>query len=145
MTKPTKWHVRPANTQISLGICPVWSESSLCAQWVAKDPSFLHADSEDWSDWEDAQAIWVFAECTVILLVLSWGGSYFTKLVSIKIYLWALASSDCPLNPPSSLETWKNEPCHEKTCLWGLRPVKTQTVLLGYRDQLKSWIFGYSK
>ena len=23
MTKPTKWHVRPANTQISLGICPV--------------------------------------------------------------------------------------------------------------------------
>ena len=23
-----------------------WSESSLCAQWVAKDPSLLHADSE---------------------------------------------------------------------------------------------------
>ena len=23
MTKPTKWHVRPAKTQISLGICPV--------------------------------------------------------------------------------------------------------------------------
>ena len=23
------------------------SESSLCAQWVAKNPSFLHADSED--------------------------------------------------------------------------------------------------
>ena len=34
----------------------VWSESSLCAQWVAKDPSFLHVDSEDsWSDWVDAQ------------------------------------------------------------------------------------------
>ena len=47
MTKPTKWHVRPANTQISLGIRPVWSESSLCAQCVAKDPNFLHADSED--------------------------------------------------------------------------------------------------
>ena len=56
MTKPTKWHVRQAKTQISLGIRPVWSESSLCAQWVAKDPSFLHADSEDWSDWADAQA-----------------------------------------------------------------------------------------
>ena len=39
--------VRPAKTQISLGIRPVWSESLLCAQWVAKDPSFLHADSED--------------------------------------------------------------------------------------------------
>ena len=31
MTKPTKWHVRPAKTQISLGICPVWSESSFSA------------------------------------------------------------------------------------------------------------------
>ena len=31
-------------------------ESSLCAQWVAKDPSFLHADSKDWPDWADAQA-----------------------------------------------------------------------------------------
>ena len=48
--------VCPANTQISRGIRPVWSESSLCTQWVAKDPSFLHADSEDWSDWVDAQA-----------------------------------------------------------------------------------------
>ena len=45
--KPTKWHVRPAKTQISLGIRPGWSESSLCAQWVAKDPRFFHADSED--------------------------------------------------------------------------------------------------
>ena len=25
ITKPTKWHVRPAKTQISLGIRPVWS------------------------------------------------------------------------------------------------------------------------
>ena len=28
MTKPTKWYVHPAKTQISLGIRPVWSESS---------------------------------------------------------------------------------------------------------------------
>ena len=28
-------------------IRPVRSESSLCAQCVAKDPSFLHADSDD--------------------------------------------------------------------------------------------------
>ena len=56
ITKWTKWAVRPANTQISLGIRPVWSESSLCAQWVAKDPRFLHANSEDWSDWADAKA-----------------------------------------------------------------------------------------
>ena len=31
ITKPTKWPVCPAKTQISLGICPVWSESSLSA------------------------------------------------------------------------------------------------------------------
>ena len=31
-------------------------QSSLCAQWVAKDPSFLHANSPDWSNWADAQA-----------------------------------------------------------------------------------------
>ena len=30
-TKPTKWHVRPAKTEMSLGIRPVWSESSLSA------------------------------------------------------------------------------------------------------------------
>ena len=29
--KTNKMIVRPAKTQISLGICPVWSESSLCA------------------------------------------------------------------------------------------------------------------
>ena len=36
-----------AKTQISLGVRPGWFESLLCTQWVAKDPSFLHADSED--------------------------------------------------------------------------------------------------
>ena len=45
--KTNKVTVHPAKTQISLGIHPVWSESSLCIYWVAKDPSFLHADIED--------------------------------------------------------------------------------------------------
>ena len=45
--KTNKMSVSPAKTQISLGIRPVWLESSLCTQWVATDPSFLHADSED--------------------------------------------------------------------------------------------------
>ena len=42
-----KMSVHPSKTRISLGTCPVWSESSLCAPWVAKDPMFLNADSED--------------------------------------------------------------------------------------------------
>ena len=37
MTKPTKRHVRPAKTQISLGIRPVWSESWLSA-WKILGP-----------------------------------------------------------------------------------------------------------
>ena len=74
--KTNKMSVRPAKTQISLGICPVWSESSLCAQWVAKDLSFLHADSED-SDQTGRmpRLIWVFVGRTLILLVLSCRGS----------------------------------------------------------------------
>ena len=74
MTKPTKW-LCPEKTQISLGIHLVWSESLLCNQWVAKDPSFLYADSQD-SDQTGRmpRLSWVFAGRTVTLLVLSWGG-----------------------------------------------------------------------
>ena len=74
--KTNKVTVRPAKTQISLGIHPVWSESSLYAKWVAKDPSFLHGDSED-SDQTGRmpRLIWVFAGRTLILLVLSCRGS----------------------------------------------------------------------
>ena len=38
--------VCPAKNLISLDIRPVWPESSLFTQWVAKDRNFLHADSE---------------------------------------------------------------------------------------------------
>ena len=48
--------VRPVKTQIKLGICPVWSESSLSA-WRKVGSLATHwAHSEDWSDWADAQA-----------------------------------------------------------------------------------------
>ena len=60
--KTNKMTVHPAKTQISLSICPVWSASLLCAQWVAKYPRFLHVDSED-------------SDQTGQILVLSWGGS----------------------------------------------------------------------
>ena len=75
--KTNKLSVRPAKTQITLGIRQVWSESSLCAQWVAKNPSFLHADSKDSDETgRMPRLIWVFAGRTTTLLVLSWGGSY---------------------------------------------------------------------
>ena len=79
--KTNKMNVRPAKTQISLGIRPVWSESSLSA-WRKLGPLATHwAHSED-SDQTGRvpRLIWVFAERTVILLVLSRGGSYLIDL-----------------------------------------------------------------
>ena len=60
--KTNKMIVSPAKTLISLGIHPVWSESSLSALKIAKDPSFLHADSRE-SDQigQMPRLIWVFA------------------------------------------------------------------------------------
>ena len=75
MTKLTKQHMRPEKTQISLGIRPVWSESSLSA-WRKLGSLATHwAHSED-SDQTGPmpRLIWVFAGCTGTLLVLSWGG-----------------------------------------------------------------------
>ena len=45
--KRTFGHVRPAKYQISLRIRAVWSESLLCAFWIAKDAKILHKDNED--------------------------------------------------------------------------------------------------
>ena len=76
--KTNKVTVRLAKTQISLGIRPVWSESLLCAQWVTKDPSFLHADSEGSDQTRQMhRLIRVFAGHTVTLLVLPCRGSYY--------------------------------------------------------------------
>ena len=94
MTKPTK-SLRPAKTQISLGICPVWSESSLCAQWVAKDPSFLHTDSED-SDQTGRmpRLIWVFAGRTchfvrfVMRRLIYFLSQYSQRALTVGIYSW---------------------------------------------------------
>ena len=63
--KTNKVSVRPAKTQISLGIRPVWSESSMSA-WRKLGPLATH-----WAH----SLIWVFAGRTATLLVLSRGGS----------------------------------------------------------------------
>ena len=47
MTKPTKWPVRPANTQISLGIRPVWSESLLSAWRKVRSLATYKVHSKD--------------------------------------------------------------------------------------------------
>ena len=90
MIKPTKWHIRLAKTRISLGICPVWSKSSLFA-WRKLGSLASHwVQSEDWSDWADAQADLSLRWAHVILLVLSWSGSNLFKAVNIylKAEVW---------------------------------------------------------
>ena len=76
MTKLTEWFVRPAKTQISLGIHLVWSESSLSAwrKLGSLSPHWAHSIDSDQTG-RMPRLIWVFAGRTVILLVLSWGGS----------------------------------------------------------------------
>ena len=60
----------------------------LCAQWVVKDPSFLHADSQD-SDQTGRmpRLIWVFAGCTYhfVGFVMRW--LIWTWIQRI-LYLW---------------------------------------------------------
>ena len=76
--KTIKMTVRPAKTQISLGIRPVWSESSLCAQLVAKIQTFFMRTAKTLISLGGCQG---WSESSLgahaILLVLSWGGSIY--------------------------------------------------------------------
>ena len=87
--KTNKMTVRPAKTQISLGIYPVWSESSLSA-WRNLGSLATHwAHSED-SDQTGRmpRLIWVFAGRTLTLLVLSCRGSYGEVLITDAVSLF---------------------------------------------------------
>ena len=77
MTRPTKWAVHPVKTQlISMGICPVWSESLLSA-WRnlgSLTTHWAHCEDTD-QTWRMPRLIWVFAGAQIILLILSCGSS----------------------------------------------------------------------
>ena len=94
MTKPTNCHVRPAKTQISLGIRPVWSESSLSAWRKLWSLATHWAHSEDWSDSADAQAelrvswahchfVVFFHELAHMLVQKRWWVMLFMKVLNI--------------------------------------------------------------
>ena len=61
-TKPTKWHMRPSKTPISLGIRPVWSESSLSAwrNFGSLTTQWTHSEDSDQAGWMP-RLMWVFA------------------------------------------------------------------------------------
>ena len=76
MTKTNNWHVRPAKTQISLGIRPVWSESSLSAwrKLVSLATQWAHSEDSDQSlRWAHRSFCWFCHEAAHLLLLLcSW-------------------------------------------------------------------------
>ena len=98
MTKPTKWLCAQRRLR-SAWASALSDQSLLCTQWVAKDPSFLCADSED-SDqtgqnaqadpslhWAHMPFCWFCHEATHIKL---------NKIVSSRIFITEqLNSLDC--------------------------------------------------
>ena len=69
--------VRPVKTPISLGIRPVWLESSLSAgrKVGSLATRWTHCEGSDQTG-RIPRLIWVFAGRTTTLLGLSWGGSF---------------------------------------------------------------------
>ena len=117
MTKPTKWVCAQRRLR-SAWVSAQSNLSSLCAQWVAKGPRFLHADSKD-SDQtvRIPRLIWVFAGRTLTSFVLS-------KLFGWKMYLntncllrtikWLTVNffQIVPSLPPSILFIDTEQACH---------------------------------
>ena len=156
MTKPRKWHVQSAKTQISLSIRAVWAESLLCTQWETKDPRFINVDSEDWSDWVDARADQSSLVAQVILLVLSCCGSFVQAHQNFPPWLiWRIDLRKNFRQRAQSL-AWLDgytcifEPRHVKTNKMAVRPAKTQ-ISLGIRPvwsvfavrMKKAWALSY--
>ena len=91
VTKPTKWLCAQQRLRLAWASTQSGHPPSLIRvfavrmtkDWVLSYP--LSAQRRLWSDctatnfdqtWQMPRLIWVFAGCTVILLVLSWGGSF---------------------------------------------------------------------
>ena len=115
--------VHPAKTQISVGICPVWSESSLSA-WRKLGSLATHwAHSEDWSAWADAPTH-------------HWAHTHFVGFLMSQLN-WLLTMSQIMLGMGVGVgcfyrieQKWQLGPCHEKTCLCHVWTTKVQISLL---------------
>ena len=125
--------LRPAKTQISLGIRPVWSEFSLCAQWVAKDPSFLHEDSEDADQTgRMPRMIWVFGgrTCHFVGFVMRQLNCH--QMPTFSVFL---------INRTVLCWTKWNDPTHEIIVLFVLRKPILQTRMRSYLVGIDVWFF----
>ena len=119
MIKPTK--LLCAQQRLRSAWASIQSESSLCAEWVAKDPSFLHMDSED-SDQPGhlPSLIWVFAGRTTTLLVLLCRRSFL-------IFIWRLIKLTCSVSVKTNVFN------NDYPCLIWFFPGKSTVCTAVYR------------
>ena len=129
MTKPTKRPVRPAKTQISLGIHPVWSESSLSAWRSIGCLATLKVQSND-SDQTAQMHI-----CHFIGFVMR--SSSFNTIFHFPRTPCFLSTEPenyrIKIISYADVSLWKcelsSEPRHNKTNKMSVRPAKTQISL----------------
>ena len=142
MTKPTKWHVRPAKTQISLGIHPVWSESSPSAwrKLGSWDINWVHSEDSDQTG-QMPSLIWVFDGRTVILLVLSWGGSYLFLLPKycLKNVIFGVLSCNAHRAFIRINMVWLFLLCFKPTCLDRIADFSILSPISICRQHLNHW------
>ena len=131
--KTNKMACAPSETQISLGVRTFWSESSLLAQWVTKDPRCLHADGEDsvQTGWMP-RLVWVF-----VIRACHFVGFVMRRL---NIFCSVTCMSSCYfLVPVDTIHQAR----HDKTNKVTVHPAKTH-ISLGIRpvwseSSLSAW------
>ena len=117
MTKPTNWHVRPAKTQISLGICPVWSES-LLSTWRKLGSSathWVHSEDSNQTGWMP-RLIWVFAghTCHFVGFVMKrlryscWKTMHWISLMLLLMCSWLLHRGEKKVLIASTKSCWQS-------------------------------------
>ena len=117
--KTNKVSMRPAKTQISLGIRPVWSVFAVRMKkaWVLSYP--LSAQRRLWSDWADAHAE----------LSLRWAHSHFVGFVMSGL-IWE--TFQCFLRKRKYKCTWKTIDLRLTMEMYFKMKVRSQSIMAGY-------------
>ena len=141
--KTNKVTVCSAMTQISLGIRPVWSESSLSA-WRKLGSLATHRAHSEETDQTGrmSRLIWVFAGRTLTLLVLSWGGSFSIPPKDDVARLmqsqdpWLLIHDGFPIS--NTIKTWYSMACMRAMSIhvFLCKPVYIIKYSLGWKQLL---------
>ena len=105
------------------------SKYSLCVQWEARYPMFLHADSEDWFDWADA------AERGIVHLKLS-TGVYFPRESASQIHCYMTRLDPNPsINPGDAVAALPPPPAKPRHPISYLDYNNNSAVLNGIKPE----------